>query len=91
MASYYPHYLGPCKSYVKIKKKKSIESSWNCLLLGWRQILPKINRLGVRGHESSKKAFFSEKVFDDNFRVWNDGAIILTPSCLPRQDASKQV
>ena len=73
------------------KFKKAIESSWNALSLGWRHISPKINCLGVRGHEMSKTAFFERKFLDDNFRVWKDRAMILTPSCLPRQDASKHV
>ena len=71
--------------------KKAKDSSWNALSLRWRQISPKINRLSVRGHEMSKTAFLSETVFSDNFCVWNDRAIILTPSCLPRQDASKHL
>ena len=71
--------------------KKAKDSSWNALSRKWRQISPKINRLSVRGHERSKTAFLSETVFNDNFCVWNDRAIILTPSCLPRQDASKHI
>ena len=45
------------------KFKKAIESSWNALSLRWRQISPKTNGLGVRGHERSKTAFLSETVF----------------------------
>ena len=55
------HYLGNYNSYAKSKKAK--DSSWNALSLKWRQILPKINRLSVRGHERSKTAFLSETVF----------------------------
>ena len=43
--------------------KKAKDSSWNALLLGWRQISPKINRLSVWGHERSKTAFLSKTVF----------------------------
>ena len=45
------------------KFKKAIESSWYALSQEWRQISPKINSLGVRGHERSKTAFLSEKDF----------------------------
>ena len=45
------------------KFKKAIESSWNALSPTWRQISPKINGLGVRGHEMSKTAFLNEAVF----------------------------
>ena len=42
------------------KFKKAIESSWNALSLRCRQISPKANGLGVRGHERSKTALLSE-------------------------------
>ena len=84
------HYLGNYNSYAKSKKAK--DSSWNALSPRWWQISPKINRLSVRGHvRSQERHFWAKQFFNDYFCVWNDRAIILTPSCLPRQDASKHV
>ena len=77
----------PVRATSKLKKK--LESSLNALSLTCPQISPKINRLGIRGHERLKTSFMGETVFDYNSSVWNDRALILTPSCLPRQGASK--
>ena len=57
MASYYPYYLGPYKSYNKILK--ATESSWNALSLICYQISPNINRLGVIGHVILKNDILS--------------------------------
>ena len=65
MDTRFSHYLGTCKSYIKIWKsnRKLLKRSWNDPLLMWRQSSPKGNRLGVSGHEMSQTAFLSEKVF----------------------------
>ena len=82
--SYYATYnLGPCNKWLHqlFNFFWSIESyHWNALSAGWRQISPKTNGLGVRGHERSlKRHFWAKQFFGDNFwAVWNDRAMILT-------------
>ena len=45
MASYY-HYLGPCRSNIKIKK--ALEGSWSASATMTSDFTPKMNRLGVK-------------------------------------------
>ena len=59
-----------------IKFKDTLESSRNALFAKSPQTSPKVNRLGVRGHERTNVPFLA-KPFLDNFRVAKDRAILI--------------